>query len=66
MTPDVRSFLNFQISRSTRNGATDEAMAYMRQFLELQREQIAQEEAGKRRSEREQNVVAMPLVRALS
>jgi len=38
MQEDIASFLSFQIRRSTESGDTEQAMAQLRQYLELERE----------------------------
>lgn len=59
MFPDVANFLSFQIRRSTENGDTEEAMAQLRRYLELERESKlgTQEESS--------NVRKLPIVRQM-
>jgi hypothetical protein len=46
MQEEVASFLAFQIRRATEKGDTEQAMAQMRTFLELEREAKNPERSG--------------------
>jgi Flp pilus assembly protein TadD len=61
MFQDVSSLLNFQIRRATENGDSEEAMAQLRRFLELERESKLRAQDGQGAS----NVRNFPKVRKL-
>ena len=61
MFQDVASFLTFQIRRSTENGDTEQAMAQLKRFLELEREM----KLGAQDSLGANNLRKLPIVRTV-
>lgn len=60
---ETSSFLNSQIRRSTKSGDTEQAMAQMRRFLELERQ--TRSSALARATESFSNVRKLPVMKAL-
>lgn len=60
---ETSSFLNIQVRRSTESGDTEQAMAQMRRFLELERE--TRMSAINRANERFSNVRKLPVMKAV-
>ena len=60
---ETSSFLNTQIRRSTESGDTEQAMAQMRRFLELERE--TRMSALAKATESFSNVRKLPVMKAI-
>ena len=63
MVQEISSLLSRQVRRSTESGATDEAMARMRRYLELERE--IKKSAIHRASDGFSNVRKLPVMKAV-
>ena len=62
--PDAHSLLLSRVRRLTAKGKSDEAMAAMRRFLELERETTLSR--GERNQEKQDNLLHLPILRPVS